>query len=241
VTADGSASGTLLEHVIPPAAHWSLLLRSGRELTLTARQDGANASVLLFAAHDRVDRLNILDTLKAQMSGRVCPPMVLMSDRGAALASVTGSSLRWHDAITGHSRDADIEALGPSSYAADGNDWRRSARAGLLAELRKHGRDRVDLHACVNFFSKVAVADDQRGTLTFVAGHARAGDWVTLRSEQDLLVVLSTAPHPLDPAWAPGAVAVAVRPSAPYGPDDPSVTFRPESARALAAAREVFA
>jgi urea carboxylase-associated protein 2 len=241
VTADVHGSGALLEHVIPPAAHWSLLMRNGRSLTLTARQDGANASVLLFAAHDRVDRLNIPDTLKAQMSGRVCAPMVLMSDRGTALASVTGPSLAWHDAITGHSRDVDVAAFGPSSYAADRNEWRRSARAGLLTELRKHGRDRADLHACVNFFSKAAVADDLRGTLSFVAGHARAGDWVTLRSEQDLLVVLSTAPHPLDPAWAPGAVAASVHPAAPWEPDDPSVTFRPESARALAAARAVFA
>jgi uncharacterized protein YcgI (DUF1989 family) len=211
----------LVSHEIPPATHWSLQLAAGRELRLTARQAGVNCSTLLFAARDRVDRLNVPDTLKAQMSARVHPPMVLMSDRGTALASVTGSSLDWHDALTGHS---------PTG-----------ARAGLLSELRKHGRDLPDLHACVNFFSRVSVADDDRGTLTFATEHAAEGDWVTLRAEQDLLVICSTVPHPLDPTWAPGAVLAEVHPAPPYGPDDPSVTFRAESARALAAAQAVFA
>lgn len=234
-------TAALLAHEIPPAAHWSVQLRAGRELRLTARQAGANCSTLLFAAHDRVDRLNIPDTLKAQRSACVRPPMVLMSDRGTALASLTGSSLDWHDALCGHSLDAHVERFGPSDYAGDRNAWRRSARAGLLAELRKHGRDELDLHACVNFFSKVAVADDAGGSLTFVPGHARAGDWVALRAEQDLLVIASTAPHPSDPQWAPGAVLAEVRPAAPVTEADPSMLFCPQSARALEATRAVFA
>jgi uncharacterized protein len=230
----------LLSHEIPAAAHWSLLVRAGREVRLSARQDGVNCSTLLFAAHDRTDRLNIPDTLKAQRSARVCPPMVLMSDRGTALASITGSSSDWHDALTGHSLDEQVGAFGPSSYGVDRNAWRRSARAGLLSELRKHGRDEFDLHACVNFFSKVAIAVDERGSLEFVPGHSVTGDWVSLRTEQDVLVVMSTAPHPMDPRWAPGAVLVQVRPAAPVGADDPSATFCAESARAIEAARAVF-
>jgi urea carboxylase-associated protein 2 len=230
-----------VSHDVPGGAAWSLSLRAGRELRLSALGNGANASTLLFAAGDPVDRLNVPDTLKAQMSARIRPPMVLMSDRGLALCSVTGSSLDWHDAICGHSTEAHLARFGPSSYASDRNDWRRSARAGLLSELVKHGRGPADLCATVNFFTKVAVAGDRAGTLSFVPGHARAGDWVGLRAEQDLLVVLSTAPHPMDTRWAPAAVRAEVFAGVPYGDDDPSVTFRPESARALAQTREVYA
>ncbi|GAB2997866.1 DUF1989 domain-containing protein [Amycolatopsis acidiphila] len=232
-------SEVLLSHEIPGGAAWSVLVRAGRELRLTALEAGANCSTLLYAAHHPVDRLNVPDTLKAQMSARVHAPMVLMSDRGTALCSVTGSSLDWHDALCGHSCDAQLERLGPSSYHAERNAWRRSARAGLLGELRKHGRGPADLHACVNFFAKVATSGD--GTLTFMPGHASAGDWVTLRAEQDVLVVLSTSPHPLDPQWTPPAVLAEVRATAVPGADDPSWTFRDESARALRAAREVLA
>jgi urea carboxylase-associated protein 2 len=229
----------ILDHDIPAGGHWSLLVRAGRVLRLTALDDGAVCSTLVFAASDPVDRLNVPDTLKAQMSARIRPPMVLMSDRGTALASVTGSSLDWHDCLTGHSLDVHTEAFGPSSYGTDRNDWRRSARSGLLSELRKHGRGPADLHACVNFFAKVAIGPD--GGFTHVPDHASAGDWVTLRAEQDLLLVLSTAPHPMSPDWAPGGVRAAVGAGEPYGPDDPSVTFRPESARALANAKAVLA
>jgi urea carboxylase-associated protein 2 len=231
----------LLTHQIPGGAAWSLQLRAGRELKLTAIDGRANCSTLIFAARDPVDRLNVVDTLKAQMSARIHAPMVLMSDRGTALCSVTGSSLDWHDCLCGHSLDAHVTRFGPSSYGTDRNEWRRSARSGLVSELVKHGRGPADLHGCVNFFSKVATSDDESGSLAFVPDHCAAGDWVTLRAEQDLLIVLSTAPHPLDPAWGPGGVEVEVLPGEPYGDDDPSMTFRPESERALVAARAVFA
>ena len=222
---------------IPGGAADSLRLSRHRALTLTALGDGANVSMLIYAADNPLDRLNIPDTLKAQMSARVAAPMVLMSDMGRALASVTGSSLDWHDAITGHSLDVHVEQRhGPSSYAAHSNGWRRSARAGLLDELWKHGLGMRDLHASINWFTKVAPAADARGTLEFVPGHAVAGDWVTLRAEQDLLVVLSTSPHPLDPAerWEPAAVRVTVEAVEAPAADDASRTFRAESARALA-------
>jgi uncharacterized protein YcgI (DUF1989 family) len=237
----------VLVHEVPGGAAWSLLLRAGRTLRLTALGDGANCSTLVLAAHDPADRMNVPDTLKAQMSANVHAPMVLMSDRGTALCSVTGSSLDWHDCLCGHSVQPHVDALdaldalGASSYATERNDWRRPARVGLLSELRKHGRGPADLHACVNFFAKVATAGDAAGSLAFVPGHAAASDWVTLRAEQDLLIVLSTAPHPLDPAWHPAAARAEVLPAQPYGPDDPSERLRPESARALAAARAVFA
>lgn len=220
---------------------WSVLLARGRELRLTALGPGANVSTLLYAAHDRLDRLNLPDTLKAQMSARVLPPMVLMSDRGTALASVTGSSLDWHDALCGHSTDRHVAAFGASSYAADRNAWRRSARHGLLSELRKHGLGPADLCATVNFFSKVVVGDGVGGELTYDPFHAAAGDWVTLRAEQDLLVVLSTAQHPLATSYQVAGCRVEVAPAPPRGAEDASWVWRAESARALAMSDAVFA
>ncbi|WP_148615044.1 DUF1989 domain-containing protein [Nocardioides rubriscoriae] len=227
---------------VPGGAAWSSPVRAGRLVTLTALGDDANCSVLLVAA-DRVDRLNLPDTLKAQMSARVIAPMVLMSDRGLALASVVASSLDWHDALGGFSHPAHLERHGPTSYAADRNDWRRSARTGLVSELTKHGLDERDLHGSVNFFSKVAVTDDDRASLTHVTGHSRAGDTVTLRVEHDLLVALSTAPHPMATgAWAPAGVRVEVSHAPEVDPaTDASWCFRDESARALEMSRRAAA
>jgi uncharacterized protein YcgI (DUF1989 family) len=225
----------LLTHTVPGGAAWSLQVAKGRSITFSAEADRANVSLLIFAAGHRTDRLNVPDTLKAQYSACIKPPMVLMSDRGVGLASVTGSSLPWHDALCGHG----LTSYGDSSYGTDRNGWRRCARTGLVSELTKHGRGEADLHPTVNLFSKAAL-DDAAG-LSFVPDHAQAGDWVTLRSELDLLLMMSMAPHPLDPVWEPADVRVELRYADPVAADDPSRTFRAESARALDQAGFVFA
>jgi uncharacterized protein YcgI (DUF1989 family) len=226
----------VIAHDVPAGAAWSVRVRHSRQVRLTALADGATASLLVLSADDPVDRMNIPDTLKAQMSACLRPPMVLMSDRGLALMSMTGSSLDWHDALAGHSTDRHLERFGPSSYQLDRNDRRLSARAGLLSELRKHGRSKADLHATANLFSKVAVTDD--GTLALVEDHCAAGDWVTLRADLDVLIVLSTAPHPLASRWVPGAIRIEIA-DAPQ--DDGPRSFRDESARALAQSALVLA
>ncbi len=228
-------------HEITGGAAWSAPVRAGRSVTLTALGSDANASVLLYGP-DRLDRLNVPDTMKAQMSACIRPPMVLMSDRGLALASVVSSTVDWHDCLAGFGHDSHLERFGPSSYAADGNAWRRSARTGLVSELAKHGLGEADLCAPVNFFSKVGIGDDAGASLSWVAGNATAGDRVVLRTEQDVLLVVSTAPHPLSAGpYAPAGVEVTVAPAAVGEEDDPSRSFRDESARALEMAWRVLA
>src|ERR1019366_7305437 len=127
---------TLYRHDIAGGSAWSTPVRAGRLITLTALDADANLSVLLIGS-DRLDRLNVPDTLKAQMSACIRAPMVLMSDRGLALASVVASSLDWHDALTGFAHDR--SCIGLTSN-------------GLIIELAKHGLGEADLHGCVNFF-----------------------------------------------------------------------------------------
>lgn len=217
-----------MKHEIPGGAAWSAPARSGMSITLTALAAGANASVLIIGA-DRLDRLNIPDTLKSQMSARIKSSMVLMSDRGTALATVLASSLDWHDCLGGFGHDRQLERFGPSSYAKDANEWRRSARTGLISELTKHGFGEADLHGCINFFSKVGIGS--QATLAFVPDHAAAGDNVVLRAEQDLLLFISTAPHPLsDQPWPPGGVAVEISAGDDLAPE---LELRDEAVRAL--------
>jgi uncharacterized protein len=219
------------QHQVPGGAAWSCAVRRDDRITLTALGDDANVTMLIYAAADTGERLNVPDTLKAQMSARIVAPMVLMSQRGRALASVAESTVDWHDAITGYSHPVHVEAFGPTSYQADRNAWRRDAHSLLCTELFARGLDERDLHAPVNWFTKVTPA----ARLAFVAGHTHAGDTVALRAEQDLLLVLATAPHPLNPVWAPAGCDITIEPG-DWPAEHPSRGFRAESARALDAA-----
>lgn len=232
---------SLYTHEIPGGAAWSVRLWAGRTLTLTTTGDGANVATLVFA-DDRLDRMNLPDTLKAQMTARIRPPVVLMSDRGTALASVVDSSVDWHDALCGFTGPRDLERFSPTDYQHDRNSWQRSARELFLVELAKFGMGEADLHGTVNFFSKVTSTDDARCSLTFRPSWSSTGDHVTLRAEQDLLIVLATTPHPLDPAavFAPAGVRADVGTADPWDASDPSVLFRPESARALEQTRKAY-
>jgi uncharacterized protein YcgI (DUF1989 family) len=109
----------------------------------------------------------------------------------------------------------------------------RAGKDGLLIEIGKYGLTRRDLVAPVNFFSKVSVDGD--GRFRFQEGHAQAGDAVDLRLDMEVIVAVSTAPHPLDPrpAYDPAMVGVTAWRSGPAPADDYCRAFRPECGRAL--------
>jgi urea carboxylase-associated protein 2 len=226
----------ILEAILPGGASWSRVCRRGTALTLTDVEGGANVSALLFRASDPLERYCMPDTLKAQHVSRLTAGVALYSDMGRVLASVTEDTCGWHDTITGHATAAVVaERWGSVSYHERRNEWRRSAREAFLVELAKHGLGRRDVVANANFFSKVAVGSD--GELSFVAGHSVGGAHVTVRFELDTLVVLSSVPHPLDPApeWSPRAVRLAVSRVPPAASDDPVRLACPENERGFAA------
>ena len=222
--------------VLPGAATWSGVLRRGTALELEDLEGGANVTVLLLDAHRPTERLNVPDSLKAQHVARVTSGVALYSDMGRVMASVVEDTCGWHDPICGHGRLEELEAQhGPSSYAAERNAVRRGAREELVLELAKHGLGARDLAATVNLFSKVTVDGD--GRLAFRPGSSPAGARVVLRADTDLLVLLNTAPHPLDRAagWHPKPVAMSVREVGVAAPDDPVRTACPENERGFAA------
>lgn len=224
----------LFSDVIPGGCHWSWLLPRGVTLRLTALDAGANLSLVLYNARQKLERYNPPDTLKAQHTAHFTRGHVLMSDMGCSLASITADSLGWHDPL-GLLLDAERmnAKYGAHNYQQFRNGMYRSGRDGLLIEIGKYGLGRRDLVAPVNFFSKVSV--DEEGRFAFAEKHAKAGDYVDLRLDMDVIVAVSAAPHPLDPrpGYAPAPVGVAAWRSGPAAADDYCRAFRPEGARAL--------
>jgi urea carboxylase-associated protein 2 len=189
----------LWEEVIPGGNHWSGLMRRGSALRFTDLQGGANVSLLLYNFEEKLERYNMPDSLKAQHTAFLTTGNVCYSDMGRVMCSFIHDTVGWHDTMCGISDAKLIEQkYGVTNYQTHRNDMHRNAKDGLLIELAKHGLCQRDLVANVNLFSKVSANDI--GGLVFNAGNSKAGDVVDLRFDMNVLVVLSTAPHPFDKA-----------------------------------------
>lgn len=220
--------------IVPGGAHWSWRLRRGTALRFVALDERVNASVVLYAAHDTLERYNMPDSLKAQHTAHYRAGHVLMSDMGRAMASFTVDTLGWHDPLGALLDTPTMEArYGAKRFEDHRNAMQRSGRDGLLIETGKHGLTLRDQIAPVNLFSKVVV--DGQGRFVFDAERSAKGAQVELRMDMDVILALSTAPHPLDPrpGYAPGRLGIAAWRRGPAPADDPCRRFRPETARAL--------
>ena len=222
----------ILHQVIPGGGMWSWRLPRHTGLRITDLEGGANVVALFFNAQQPLERYNMADTLKAQHTAFLTTGRVLYSDMGRVLCSITADTCGWHDTITGHNTADDVAArYGTHNYQTHRNDFYRNARDNLLIELGKHGLGAKDLVANVNFFAKVA--PDSSDALIYKTGHSRAGSAVDLRSEMEVLVVLTAVPHPLDPSptYQPKPIAIDLWHADPPSADDPCRCSRPENGR----------
>ena len=222
----------LWEELLPGGHHWSGLLRRGSALRLTDLRGGANLSALFYNFDERLERYNMPDTLKSQHTAFLSAGHTCHSDMGRILCSIVADSVGWHDTWCGVSDAAMVEEkYGEKRYQQHRNAMHRNGRDGLLVELAKHGLGPRDLVPCVNFFSKVV--PDEDGRLSYVGGHSHEGDSVDLRFEMNTLVVLSAAPHPLDPrpVYDPAGVKLSAWRADPVADDDPCRTSCPQNVR----------
>jgi len=118
-------------------------------------------------------------------------------------------------------------------YQESRNDWTLSGEHCFLVELAKHELNERDISANLNLFSKV-VADDN-GTLSFEPDNSKAGDFIDLRFEIDCLVILNTAPHPMNPSpeYPRKPISYQLRKTPPILADDECLNSCEENKRGI--------
>ncbi|MGH8763289.1 MAG: urea amidolyase associated protein UAAP1 [Nitrosospira sp.] len=230
----------LWEENIPGGCHWSGIVRRGVTLRLVDVTGGANAAVLFFNQEEKLERYNMADTLKTQHTFRLTKGHACHSDMGRIFCCITEDTSGWHDTVCGMS-DAELirRKYGVGRYQELRNEMFRSGLDGMLIELGKWGLGRRDVVSNINFFSKVTA--NSSGELEFHADNSKAGDHVNLGFEMDTLVVLSAAPHPLDPAetYHPGAIGLAAFATPPAATT--TCTRIAENARGLQNTQRLYA
>ncbi|TYP79193.1 urea amidolyase associated protein UAAP1 [Paenibacillus methanolicus] len=219
--------------VIEAGGKWSGRISRGKLLRFTATEAGANLALMLYNADDLTERYNMPDTLKAQYTAHLTAGHTLMSDNGRVLAGIVQDDLGWHDTIGGYTTRAHTDAkYGKTTYQQLRNEWLRSGQENFAVELTRSGMGLRDMMPVVNLFSKVYCDDD--GAMRHVPDHGSAGASVTLRTEMDVLAVLSNTPNPLDARkhYPSVPVKVEILEAEPMREDDLCLNHRAENRRA---------
>jgi urea carboxylase-associated protein 2 len=236
-----SDPSVLWGEVVQGGASWSHVLKRGTALRILDSEGSANVGAMFYNFECPAERYNMPDTLKAQHIARLTKGCVLYSDMGRILCSIIEDTVGWHDPVGGCSNAALVrERYGESSYQDCRNDYRKNGRDSFLVELSKWGLGARDLVANVNFFSRVDVGED--GAMSYRTGHSQPGSYVELRAEMNVLMILNTCQHPLDPkpTYEPKPAHLSIRRVAAPGPDDPCRLSRSENERGFILTERYF-
>jgi uncharacterized protein len=212
------------DEVIPGGSYWSRVLKRGTTLRIIDLEGSRGVSMLCYNADNLIERYNAADTAKIQFNAFLKKGMVLYSDMGRVLCSITEDTCGHHDTLSGCSN-----AVTNSAKYGEG-DW-KNARDNFMLALAKRNMGKKDIMPNLNLFSQVVV--EKEGELKWIEGASKPGDFIDLRAEMNVLVVLSNCPHVLDPksAYEPSPIRVVVWNSPAPAADDLCRIANPEAIR----------
>jgi hypothetical protein len=211
---------------VPAGWHATIRLRRGEALRIIDESGRSSVSVIGWRKEDTSERINCADTVKLQWSAAIGKGRVILSDMGRVFLSVIEDTSGAHDLLVGGSTPASTLA----AFGAPG----RNTQENFLAAASKIGLDVRDIPPCVSFFAPVTL--DDAGRFRWQEGRKRPGDFVDLRAEMNLILVVSNCPHPLNPARpaATGPVTLVEHRAATATAEDACRTGSPEADRAFA-------
>jgi urea carboxylase-associated protein 2 len=210
---------------VPVGWYATVRLRRGEALRIIDGSGRCSVSLIGWRTEETFERINCADTVKVQWSAAISKGRVILSDMGRVFLSLIEDTSGAHDLMVGGSTSAStIAAFGTAS---------RNTQDNFLAAAAKVGLGLRDIPPCVTFFAPVSV--DTEGHFLWNTARKSPGDFVDLRAEMNLVLVVSNCAHPLDPARPAAAEPVTlVRFRAPpAATNDPCRTTSPEIVRAF--------
>lgn len=201
----------VLNEVITGGGKWSKLIKRGQTIRFSALDDKASLSALFYNADNTAERYNSADTVKIQWNAFLGKGKVLFSELGHVLFSITEDTTHGLiDTLAGMSNPRIVEQnFGSGSYEQIRNRYFKSDRENFLVELGKYGMGKRDIVQCLNLFRKVDVAEGSQ--LLLSEKRPKKGDYIELRAEMNILLVLSNTPHVMEKGvYNPSDVEVSI-------------------------------
>lgn len=177
--------------VVPACKPWSARIGKGDLLRLVDLEGRQAIDFLCYNAAEPSDRYNAANTMKLNGSIFLGRGSGLWSLRARKMMTIVEDTCGSHDTLYGCcSIEIDEVRFGKTNTL--------SCQSNFEAELAKYGMGAKDIVANINFFMYVPVQAD--GAVAIADGLSKPGDYVDLRAEMDLLVVISNCPERDNPA-----------------------------------------
>jgi uncharacterized protein len=214
MTAD--IQGTILsDEVLPARAYWHRRIAKGDVLRIVDLEGCQAVDTLFYDAERPEARYNAPNTMKLAGSVYLSKGCVLYDNLAEPLMTMIEDTVGRHDTLAG----ACSREINQVRYGQPGD---LSCRDNFISALRELGMDERDIPPNVNFFMHVPVDDE--GGMAIADGISKPGDYVDLRAEKDVIVVISNCPQKLNPCCGgtPTPIRLAIwRNDASGGGTDP--------------------
>jgi hypothetical protein len=179
----------------PKRMPWSHVVKKGQVFRIVDLEGCQAVDTLVYDAHDHKDRYDYQQTILAQKNIFITTGTVLMSTEGEPLMTVVADTVGNHDTLGG-------ACSSESNTVRFGLDKKHmhSCRDNFIHAFAENGMGKADITSNINFFMNVPV--EANGHLAIVDGVSSPGDYVDLRAERDVLVLISNCPQVNNPCNA---------------------------------------
>jgi urea carboxylase-associated protein 1 len=175
--------GNIIEDTIVQAGKpWGRIVKAGQHLRIVDLKGKQAVDFLCYDAADPTDRYNASNTMKLGSNIFLSKGSILWSDRAKKLMMVVEDTCGKHDTIGGCC-SSEMNML---RYQKPGET---NCRDTFEIALKPFNLTRGDIATNINWFMYVPVCDD--GSMAIAEGGSKAGDYVELLAERDVICVVS--------------------------------------------------
>lgn len=176
------------DHHIPAEAPFSTVVKKGQILRIEDSYGQQAIDTLFYNAQDFSERYSSQDTMREQGAAYISTGTKIISSEGRVMAVMTADTCGRHDTSAG-ACSCESNTVRFGHYTK----YLHACRDNFVLEVSKHGMSKRDVVPNINFFMNVPI--EPSGEMTIVDGISAPGDYVELKAEMDLLLVISNCPQ----------------------------------------------
>ncbi len=176
------------DHSIAAEAPFSTIIRKGQTLRIEDSYGQQAIDTLFYNAEDHSERYSSQDTMREKGAAYITTGTRIISNEGRVMLTMSADSCGRHDTSAGAcSCESNTVRFG------HGTKYLHACRDNFVLEVSRHGMGKRDVVPNINFFMNVPI--EPSGEMTIVDGISAPGDYVELKAEMDVLLVISNCPQ----------------------------------------------